>query len=137
MGQYCCKSKKGGTTEKKEEKKKPEAKVVEVPDYIFDCKWNNGFKQYMEANFELNNLEKYLIVETGAIFTFDLITKVFMASFVWKNIIHDHMTKPLMQERIKKLREGDEDGYKKIIINMEELEDKVFQSCFLRVKNEL
>jgi hypothetical protein len=91
----------------------------------------------METNFELKNLEKYLLIETGGIFTLDLIIKVFMASFVWKNIIFDHMQKPLIKERIKLLKEGDEQGYKDIICHLEELEDKVFQSCFIRVKNEL
>lgn len=50
-----------------------------------------GFKQYLDTNFELKNLEKYLMSEKGGFFNFDFIVKVFMASFTWKNIIFDHM----------------------------------------------
>ena len=98
MGAYCCKSKKGdknsepfGSGFTKDGEANQERPVVELKDFIFECKFENGFKQYMETNFELKNLEKYLLVEKGGIFTLDLIIKVFMASFVWKNIIYDHL----------------------------------------------
>ena len=132
MGQYCCKSKK--FKPKLEEPAKP---PIEVDDFIYRCKFESGFKDYIEANFETKNLEKYLMVEQGGIFSLDLVIKVFMASFVWKNIIFDHMQKPLLQERINMLKKKEEIRYKIIINDLEDLEEKVFQSCFIRVKAEL
>ena len=80
----------------------------------------------METNFDMKDLAKYLLIEKGGIFNLDLIIKVFMASFVWKNIILDHMQKPLVQERINRIKTGEEAAYKVIINTLEELEQKVF-----------
>ena len=95
MGQYCCRSKRAPKAEQ-QAKRQPETQLIEVKDYIHVCKFESGFKQYLDTNFELKNMSKYLLIEQGGIFTLDLIIKVFMASFVWKNIIFDHMQRPII-----------------------------------------
>ena len=81
--------------------KEPEKQQIKLQDYIFECKFESGFKQYMETNFDLRNSEKYLMGgDQGGMMTLDLVIKVFMASFVWKNIIFDRLQGPVIQERI-------------------------------------
>jgi hypothetical protein len=107
---------------------------IELKDYIFELKFEEGFKQYMNSNFDLKDLEKYVLDQKLGLFHFDCIIKIFMASFVWKNIIFDAAQAPYLKERLNFLRLGDQKAYKDVIHQLEELEEKVFQSCFIRVK---
>ena len=127
MGQYCCKSRKGQDKDVGEASAdKPTPKPIEVKDYIHDMKLEEGFKQYCETNFDLKNREKYLIDEKLGLFSFECITKIFMASFVWKNIVMDKAQGPFLQQRRDLLRQGDDDGYKATIKTLEKLEESIF-----------
>jgi len=134
MGQVCCKSKKGLPVEEQPEDSQ---EVVKLPDYIKTHQLEEGFAQYCATNFDLENKEKYLLDDKLGLFSFDCIVKVFMAAFVWKNIIADRANKPFLKERRELLKLGDSPNYRRVIQDMEDLEEKVFQSAFIRVKEKL
>ena len=70
-------------------------------------------------------------------FTDELLIKIIGASCVWKNLVQDHAEKPLLNERVKCVRNGDDDGYKKRCDELESLEKRIFQSVHWKVKKAL
>ena len=143
MGQIltnCCKSKKplrnedGSSPGDVNPEDKPKQETVELKDYIFELQLEEGFKGYIEANFDMKDKSKYLMDEKLGLFTFDCLIKVFMASFVWKNICMDKAQGPFLQQRREFLKKADDENYKMVIGQLEKLEESIFQSCLVRVK---
>ena len=95
----------------------------------------------MESNFDLKNLGKYFTEDKlgnlSDTFSFDFIIKIFMAAFVWRHITFDKAKGPLIQKRRQYLKDKDTEGYKSVFKQLEELEEKVFQSALVRVKAKL
>lgn len=137
MGQYCCKSKKKEVTEKEKEALKQLEEMFKekkLEDYIEQAQFNKTFENYCSTNFDMKNLPKYLEDEANGIFSFDFILKIFLTSFLFKNLVFDQLRKPLISERRKHLREAENNAYKETFNKMEEFEDKIFQSCLDRTK---
>jgi hypothetical protein len=63
----------------------------------------------------MKNMPKYLEDDVSNTFTSDLVQRVFMGAFVWKNMCVDCAKSDFIKQRRKCLREGDNEGYKKII----------------------
>ena len=137
MGQYCCKSKKREMTEKEKDALKQLEdmfKETKLEDYIEQTKFTSTFESYCSQNFDMKNLPKYLEDEASGVFNFDFILKIFLTSFLFKNLVYDKMKGPLISQRRKDLRDGENAKYKETFGKMEELEDKIFQSCLDRTK---
>lgn len=56
----------------------------------------------------MKSKSKYIEDLDSGIFSFDFVQKVFMAAFVWKNILVDHVCKPIVITRRKHLKEKDD-----------------------------
>lgn len=106
-------------------------------DVITEFNFTNLFNSYIKQNFDMQNLPKYLEDESLGIFNKEFITHIFLGAFVWKNMCFDYAKRPLVSERRKCLREGDNDGYKKIIAKMDELESEMFDCSLFAVKQKV
>ena len=60
-------------------------------------------------------MPKYLEDDATNTFTADLVQRVFMGAFVWKNMCVDVAKSEFIKNRRKCLREGNNEEYKKII----------------------
>lgn len=70
----------------------------------------------------MGNLPKYVEDEAKGIFNADFITHIFLGAFVWKDMCYDVASRPLISERRKFLREGDNEGYKQVLNKLDKLD---------------
>ena len=68
---------------------------------------NKLFQNFCKNHFDLKNLYKYLEDEDKGIFTFEFIQKIYLVSFVFKNLVLDVAKAPLISERRRYLRGND------------------------------
>ena len=105
MGNVCkglCKGKPEKTPEEKEkfqEQLNAMLGIKKIDDLIQENNLEKNFLNYMGQNFDMKNPSKYLEDLDKGIFSFDFVQKVFMAAFVWKNILVDHVCKPIVSKR--------------------------------------
>mmetsp|Transcript_11065 Transcript_11065/g.16819 ORF Transcript_11065/g.16819 Transcript_11065/m.16819 type:complete len:97 (+) Transcript_11065:135-425(+) len=92
------------------------------------------FENYMKKNFELKNMMKYIENEQQMIFSFEFLQKMFMASFLFKNFIMERHSLPQLKQRREYLKEGNTEGYKKVLSTLADMEEEAFQVVFKRVK---
>ena len=65
-------------------------------------------------------MPKYIDNDVSNTFSLDLLQRVFMGAFVWKNMCVDVAKADFIRQRRKALRAGENDEYKKIIKLMNE-----------------
>ena len=106
-------------------------------DVITEYKMNHLFDAYMRQNFDMKNLPKYMEDEARGIFSRDFIIQIFLGAFVWKYMCVDFAKRPLVSERRKYLREGNNEGYKEVIKKMEKQEMEMWESCLFAVKKKV
>ena len=82
----------------------------------------------------MKNPQKYIEDLDSGIFSFDFVQKVFMAAFVWKNILVDHICKPIVVTRRKHLKDKDDKEYRKCIEHIKSFEDRAWESALDKVK---
>tara|TARA_B110000285_G_C14923844_1_gene513943 strand:+ start:154 stop:411 length:258 start_codon:yes stop_codon:yes gene_type:complete len=82
----------------------------------------------------MKNPSKYLEDLDKGIFSFEFVQKVFMAAFVWKNILVDHVCKPIVFKRRKHLKDGDDKEYRECMNHIKAFEEKAFESALDKVK---
>ena len=85
----------------------------------------------------MDNLPKYVEDEAKGIFNKDFVTHIFLGAFVWKYMCYDVALRPLISERRKLLREGDNEGYKKVIKKQEELDQEMWECCLFAMKKKV
>ena len=71
----------------------------EIPDLIEKHKLTVFFDQYMEQNFDLKNIMKYLEDDNQGIFSFEFLLKVMLAAFVMMNFIAERGTMVMLAQR--------------------------------------
>lgn len=74
----------------------------------------------------MTNLPKYLKDEDKGIFNEEFISHIFLGAFVWKYMCFDIAKRTHVTSRRKCLKEGDNDGYKKVIKEMDALDNELF-----------
>ena len=147
MGNMCeslCKSKKAPKTQKSPEELKDFQNkldqmlgIKKVEDLIQKNGLTKMFDQYVEQNFDLKNLPKYVEDDEGGIFTFDFLQKLFKCAFIFQNIIHDKTTTHLIKQRQEYLKNENTEGYKKIVKQMKEMEHPIFESTLAVTKEKV
>lgn len=145
MGNACnglCKSKKGSKASPEEMEKfvkqlEKMTGVKKVEDLIQKEGLTKMFDQYVEQNFDMKNLTKYMEDEEGGIFTFDFLQKLFKCAYVFMYIIHDKTTRDLVKQRQEYLRNENTEGYKKIVKQMREMEMPILESTLAVTKEKV
>lgn len=66
----------------------------------------------------MKNLVKYVQDENRGIFSCDFLLKIYLTSFVWKNILFDMAKKPFLAERRNCFKTKDNEGYKAAVKKM-------------------
>ena len=81
-------------------------------------------------------MPKYL-EDDDKTFSDDLINRLFMGAFVWKNMCCDAAKMDFIKNRRKCLREGDNEGYKKVMALMKAQEEEFFQCTLFAMKKKV
>lgn len=115
----------------KQEKKK------NIPNLIEKHNCTLLFNQYMEQNFDLKNIMKYLEDENSGIFTFEFLLKVMQAAFVMMEFVAERGTIVMLAQRRQALRNQDYDKYKVHMKEMDAFSQDAFESCLDQVKQKV
>ena len=108
--------------------------IKKIEDLIQKNGLEKNFNTYMSQQFDMKNPSKYIEDLDSQIFSFDFVQKVFMAAFVWKNILVDHVCKPIVVKRRKHLKDSEDKNYRESINHIKAFEEKAWESALDKVK---
>ena len=89
-------------TKKEEKEKKPKGPV----DYFEDYGMSKGFKEFVEKEFDMKNMVKYITDKEKGIYSMEFLEKILTTASYWSFILSDHGSQKFYNDRRKALPEG-------------------------------
>lgn len=109
-------------------------KPKDIPDFVEMYKMEEAFKVWINKEFEMKNLVKYVENDEKGIFSMDFLVKVFYTAGYWSHILTDQGGKNFIKDRRKALQEGDNYKYKQCLKEERELRKRSFDSALWKTR---